>query len=257
MIDSHCHLADDGFEADLDGVVARAREAGVEAALCILAAGDEQEAARARVVRDKWDAVLFATGVHPHSAGAFEGRADKAAATTETHAAAFDAVAVGEIGLDYHYDFAPRAVQRAVFAMQIDIAKQIDKPIIIHTREAEDDTFAILEERGGARGVFHCFTGDTAMARRALDAGFYLSFAGIVSFPKAESLRDAARMVPADRLLIETDSPDLAPVPHRGKRNEPAYVAQVLGALAAARGEDPADLAKQTSQNFARLFRRG
>lgn len=257
MIDSHCHLADEAFEADLDAAITRARDAGVTGALCILAAGDVPEAARARTVKQKWDAVRFATGVHPHSAGAFEGRADQAAATTQAHAAAFDAVAVGEIGLDYHYDFAPRAVQRAVFAMQLVIAQELDKPVIIHTREATDDTFAVIEDVGAVRGVFHCFTGDAAMARRALDAGFYLSFAGIVSFPKAESLREAARLVPADRLLIETDSPYLAPVPHRGKRNEPAYVARVLDALAAARGEPPAELAEQTSRNFARLFGRG
>ena len=254
MIDSHCHLADDAFEADLDGVVARAREAGVDAALCILAAGDQPEADRARVVRGKWDAVRFATGVHPHSAGAFAGRAADAALATRDHLTAFHGCGVGEIGLDYHYDFAPRDVQRDVFAAQLALAKQLDMPVIIHTREATDDTFAILEESGGVRGVFHCFTGDVAMARRALDAGFYLSFAGIVSFPKAESLRDAARIVPDDRLLIETDSPYLAPVPYRGKRNEPAYVARVLDALAAARGDAPARLAEQTSRNFASLF---
>lgn len=257
MIDSHCHLADEGFEADLDAVVARAREAGVECALCILAAGDEAEAARARVVRDTWDAVQFATGVHPHSAGTFAGRAAESAAVTASHAAAFEARAVGEIGLDYHYDFAPRDVQREVFAAQLALARQLDHPVIIHTREATDDTFAILAESGGVRGVFHCFTGDVAMARRALDAGFYLSFAGIVSFPKAESLRDAARVVPGDRLLIETDSPYLAPVPYRGKRNEPANVARVLEALAAARGDSPAGLAEQTSRNFVSLFGRG
>ena len=257
MIDSHCHLADETFEAELDGVVARALEAGVEAALCILAAGDEPEAARARVVRARWDAVQFATGVHPHAAGTFAGRVDDAAAVTEAQVAAFGAVAVGEIGLDYHYDFAPRDVQQEVFAAQLALARRLDTPVIIHTREATDDTFAMLAESGGVRGVFHCFTGDTAMARRALDAGFYLSFAGIVSFHKAESLRDAARSVPDDRLLIETDSPYLAPVPYRGKRNEPAYVARVLEALAAARGAVPAELAERTSHNFASLFGRG
>jgi len=257
MIDSHCHLADETFEAELDGVIARAREAGVDAALCILSAGDEPEAARARVVRDKWDAVRFATGVHPHSAGTFGGRAADAAAVTEAQVDAFGALAVGEIGLDYHYDFAPREVQREVFAAQLALARRLDKPVIIHTREATDDTFEMLAGSGGVRGVFHCFTGDTVMARRALDAGFYLSFAGIVSFPKAESLRDAARSVPGDRLLIETDSPYLAPVPYRGKRNEPAYVARVLEALAAARGEPPAQLAERTSHNFASLFGRG
>jgi TatD DNase family protein len=257
MIDSHCHLADEAFEADLDAAIARAVEAGVAGALCILAAGDDAEAARARGVRAKWDAVQFATGVHPHAAGAYAGRAIDAAAMTKAHAAAFEARGVGEIGLDYHYDFAPRDVQREVFAAQLALARELDRPVIIHTREATDDTFAILQESGGVRGVFHCFTGDTAMARRALDSGFYLSFAGIVSFPKAESLRDAARIVPEDRLLIETDSPYLAPVPYRGKRNEPAYVARVLDALAAARGETRVRLAEQTSHNFVSLFGRG
>jgi TatD DNase family protein len=257
LVDSHCHLADDAFQSDLEPAIVRAKEAGVEAALCILAAGDEAEAERARLVREKWDAVRFATGVHPHAAGSFAGRGGDAALVAETQAAAFDAVAVGEIGLDYHYDFAPRAVQQEVFAAQLALARTLDRPVIIHTREATDDTFAILAESGGVRGVFHCFTGGTAMARRALDAGFYLSFAGIISFPKAEGLRDAARIVPDERLLIETDSPYLAPVPYRGKRNEPAYVARVLEALAAARGEAPARLAERTSRNFARLFGRG
>ncbi|HET7694780.1 MAG TPA: TatD family hydrolase [Vicinamibacterales bacterium] len=257
MIDSHCHLADDAFEADLDAAIARAREAGLTAALCILAAGDEAEAARARVVAEKWEAVQFATGVHPHSAGSFAGRAEDAAVAAETQVSAFQGVAVGEIGLDYHYDFAPRDVQRDVFAAQLALARRLGKPVIVHTREATDDTFAILAESGGVRGVFHCFTGDTAMARRALDAGFYVSFAGIVSFPKAEGLREAARIVPEDRLLVETDSPYLAPVPYRGKRNEPAYVARVIEALAAARGEAPARLAERTSRNFGSLFGRG
>ena len=254
MIDSHCHLADEAFEADLDAAIARARDAGVTGALCILAAGDEPEAARARGVRAQWAAVRFATGVHPHSAGTFAGRIADAAHTTRVHAAAFDACAIGEIGLDYHYDYAPRDVQQQVFAAQLELARELDLPIIVHTREATDDTFAILAASGGVRGVFHCFTGDVAMARRALEIGFYLSFAGIVSFPKAETLREAARVVPDDRLLIETDSPYLAPVPYRGKRNEPAYVPRVLDALAAARGVAPAALAEQTSHNFVSLF---
>ena len=254
MIDSHCHLADEVFKDDLDATIARAQQAGVIGALCILAAGDEAEGQRARDVAGKWAAVRFATGVHPHAAGAFAGRAADAAATTRSHASAFDACGIGEIGLDYHYDFAPRDVQRDVFAAQLALALELDRPVIIHTREATDDTFALLREGGGVRGVFHCFTGDVAMARRALDIGFYVSFAGIVSFPKAESLRDAARLVPASRLLIETDSPYLAPVPHRGKRNEPAYVARVVEALAAARAETALALAEQTSHNFVSLF---
>jgi TatD DNase family protein len=254
MIDSHCHLADDGFEHDLEATVARAQAAGLSAALVILSAGDEAEAARARKVRQAWDAVRFATGVHPHNAGAFTGRVADSAAVSGAHASAFDACAIGEIGLDYHYDFAPRDLQREVFAAQLALAKQLDRPVIIHTREATDDTFEILAAAGGVRGVFHCFTGDAAMARRALDIGFYLSFSGIVTFPRAESIREAARVVPPDRLLAETDSPYLAPVPFRGKRNEPARVANVVEALAAIRGELPAEVAERTSRNFSGLF---
>ena len=257
MIDSHCHLADEAFAGDLDAAIGRAQEAGLTGALCILAAGDEPEAARARNVQLAWPAVRFATGVHPHAAGTFAGRPADAAAAARQQAAAFGACGIGEIGLDYHYEYAPRAVQREVFAAQLALARELDRPVIVHTRDATDDTFAVLAESGGARGVFHCFTGDAAMARRALEIGFYLSFAGIVSFPKAESLREAARIAPADRLLIETDSPYLAPVPYRGKRNEPAYVAKVLDALAAARGEAPAALAERTSHNFVSLFGRG
>jgi TatD DNase family protein len=254
MIDSHCHLADEAFEGDVDAVVARAREAGLTAALVILSAGDEAEAARARKVRDAWGAVRFAAGVHPHNAGAFAGRAADAAAVVVEHGTPFAACAVGEIGLDYHYDFAPRDVQREVFAAQVAIATERQRPVIIHTREATDDTFEILAQAPGVRGVFHCFTGDAAMARRALDIGFYLSFSGIATFPKAESIREAARLVPGDRLLVETDSPYLAPVPFRGKRNEPAHVARVVEALASLRGTTPAALAEQTSLNVDALF---
>jgi TatD DNase family protein len=254
VIDSHCHLADEAFEGDLEATIARAKEAGVTGALVILAAGDEAEAARARTVREAWGAVRFATGVHPHSAGAFAGRPADAAVTAAAHATAFAACGIGEIGLDYHYDFAPRDVQREVFAAQLALARELDRPVIIHTREATDDTFEILEAAGGVRGVFHCFTGDAAMARRALDIGFHVSFSGIVTFPKADGIREAARLVPDDRLLVETDSPYLAPVPFRGKRNEPAHVAHVVGAVAAVRGADAAWLAERTSLTFDGLF---
>jgi TatD DNase family protein len=254
LIDSHCHLADEAFESDLDAVIARAREAGITDALCILAAGDDAEAARARLVSDRWNAVRFATGVHPHAAAPYAGRAADAAALARTQANAFAACAIGEIGLDYHYDFAPRDVQQEVFAAQLDLARELDLPVIIHTREATDDTFSLLGRAPGVRGVFHCFTGDAAMARRALDIDFYVSFAGIVTFPKAGEQRDAAKTVAAERLLIETDSPYLAPVPHRGKRNEPAFVGQVLAQLAAVRGVEPAALEAQVASNFRRLF---
>ena len=254
MIDSHCHLADEAFESDRAEVIGRARDAGVTTALCILAAGDEAEAARARNVRDLWPEVRFATGVHPHAAGTFAGRVSAAADLTRAHATAFSACAIGEIGLDYHYDFAPRDVQQAVFAAQLDLARALDLPVIIHTRAATDDTFAILAGAGGVRGVFHCFTGDTAMARRALDIGFYLSYAGIVTFPGASGLRETLAIVPPDRLLTETDSPYLAPVPHRGKRNEPAWVGKVLESLAAVRGDTFGALEARVAANFVTLF---
>jgi TatD DNase family protein len=254
MIDSHCHLADEAFAGDLAEAIARAQAAGLTEALCILSAGDEAEAVRARGVRARWPAVRFATGVHPHNAGTFAGRVDASVEATRTHAAGFGVCGIGEIGLDYHYDFAPRDVQRSVFAAQLALARERRLPVIIHTREATDDTFDALNDVREIQGVFHCFTGDTAMARRALDIGFYLSYAGIVTFPKASELRETVKMVPSDRLLIETDSPYLAPVPHRGKRNEPAYVGRVLESLAAVRGEAASDLEAQVSDNFVRLF---
>jgi TatD DNase family protein len=254
VIDSHCHLADGAFVHDLGAAIVRAREAGLAAALCILSAGDESEAARAQPVKAAWPAIRFATGVHPHNAGPYADDPAGAAAVAREAAANCQACAIGEIGLDYHYDYAPRPVQQGVFAAQVDFARTRDLPVIIHTREATDDTFAILRNAPGVRGVFHCFTGDSDMARRALEIGFYVSFAGIVTFPKADSLRDAARVVPADRLLIETDSPYLAPVPHRGARNEPAFVGHVLETLAVLRGEAPQTLELAVDHNFERLF---
>lgn len=253
VVDSHCHLADDAFAGDLQAVVDRARGARLSTALCILSAGDATEAARSRGVRAAWPGVRFAAGVHPHQAGPFQDDASRAAAVTREAVGACTASGIGEIGLDYHYDFAPRPVQQAVFAAQLELARELDLPVIIHTREATDDTFAILRD-AGVRGVFHCFTGDADMARRALDIDFLVSFAGILTFPKADALREAARIVPTDRLLIETDSPYLAPVPHRGQRNEPAFVARVLETLAGVRGEVIETLESAIDHNFARLF---
>jgi TatD DNase family protein len=255
LIDSHCHLAGPEFAEDLEAVVARAKEAGVTGALTILAADDEPELRQAGEVARQWPGVRFSVGVHPHAAGRYAERPPEAAAAT---ARAIDAQplarAVGEIGLDYHYDFAPRETQRTVFAEQLALAARLGFPVVIHTREAEDDTFAILAEARPIRGVFHCFTGNVSMARRALDAGFHVSLAGIVTFPRALELKEVAAFVPADRLLVETDSPFLAPVPHRGKRNEPAHVARVCTAVAELRGTTHEEVAEITSGNFARLF---
>ena len=258
MIDSHCHIAGEEFIADLDAVVERARAAGVSRALVILAAEDDEEFARTATVLRAWPECRFAIGVHPHHAKVFEAdpqaAADKVAQRLDSLP---EARAIGEIGLDYHYDFSPREVQHAVFRAQIRLAVSRDLPIVIHTREAEDDTLRILREEGGERlrGVFHCFTGDSAAAERALATGFFLSIPGVATFPKAETLRIAAAAAPADRLLIETDSPYLAPIPYRGKRNEPAYVARVAEQLAAVRGVSVQTIGEQTDHNFDRLFR--
>jgi TatD DNase family protein len=255
VIDSHCHLADAAFADDLEEVVVRAREAGLTHTLVILGAGDTSERTQAVRLTNLWSGVRLAAGVHPHQAhdAAEPGRAT--ALVREAFTAEPLVRAVGEIGLDYHYDLSPPETQRRVFAEQVVLARELRRPVIIHTREAEEDTFEILEREGGGdvTGVFHCFTGDTAMARRALDLGFSLSFAGIVTFPKASNVREAAALVPDDRLLVETDSPFLAPVPHRGKRNEPAFVARVIETLADLRATPPAALDALTTANFLRL----
>lgn len=256
MIDSHCHLAGKEFEADLDAVVERARGAGLAHALVILAADDDDEVERAQRVTAAWDAVRFAIGVHPHAAGKFADTPPAAAGLTENRIDMEPrARAVGEIGLDYHYKFAPPDVQQQVFREQIRMARRRNLPIVIHTREAEDDTFRILSEEPQGEGVFHCFTGDAAMARRALDLGFHVSLAGIVTFPRALELKEVAKLVPLDRLLIETDSPYLAPVPLRKHRNEPAFVTHVAEAIAELRGIAPEDVGRAARENFERLFK--
>jgi TatD DNase family protein len=254
MIDSHCHLADAVFVDDLADVVARAQAAGVTSALCILSADEADEVARAEDVRATWPDVRFAAGVHPHRAGAFAGAPTRAADIAGQSAADVNVVAIGEIGLDYHYDFAPRAVQRDVFAVQAALAASRSLPVVIHTREAADDTMDVLRATPSIRGVMHCFTGTRDEARRALDLGFYLSMSGIVTFPRSAELRDVAAFVPADRLLIETDAPFLAPVPHRGKRNEPAWIGHTCDAVAAIRGTTARELGILVAKNFEALF---
>jgi TatD DNase family protein len=257
VIDSHCHIAGPEFAADLDAVVGRATAAGLTHALVILAADDQPEIEQAQVVARRWSGVRFSIGVHPHAAGKFAAGPEEAARAV---AAAIDGQpltrGLGEIGLDYHYDFSPRDIQQTVFRSQIALARDRRLPIVIHTREAEDDTFRILDEEQAAEVpvVLHCFTGDRAMARRALEAGYDLSLAGIVTFPRATELQEVARLVPLDRLLIETDSPFLAPVPHRGKRNEPANVVQVAETIAGLKGTTREAVAAATSANFVRIF---
>ena len=261
MIDSHCHLADETFAKDLDDVVARAKDAGLERVMVILEGGNANEAEQAARLEQLWPDTRFAIGVHPHQAHQFSDDPQSAVSVVrEQFAATPSARAIGEIGLDYHYDFSPRDVQQAVFRGQVRLARELQRPIVIHTREADEDTLAILREEGAGedsrvRGVLHCFTGNDALAGAGLDLGFYISLAGIITFPRASDLRATVRRVPVDRLLTETDSPFLAPVPHRGKRNEPAYVARVVDALADLHGLAPADMAARTSTNFHTLFR--
>lgn len=257
MIDSHCHLADPAFAGDLDEVVRRAHDAGVSDGLCILAFGDAAESAQASRVRAAWPGVKFAIGVHPHQAHEFAGReGEVTAAVRSALSSELGVRAIGEIGLDYHYDLSPRDVQREVFRAQVRLARETGLPVVVHAREADEDTVSILRDEGAGevRGIFHCFSGTEQLAREALDLGFLLSFSGMVTFPKAQSIRTIAADVPADRLLAETDCPYLAPVPMRGRRNEPAFVARTVATLAEVRRVAVNDLDRVMTSNFARLL---
>lgn len=250
-IDSHAHLDDEAFAQDVPEVLTRAREAGL--AQVITVASDLASTRRCLklAAEHPW---LFATaGVHPHEAGAAApGDLDRLAEL----GADPKVVAVGETGLDYHYDLSPREDQRQWMAQCVALALELDKPLVVHVREAFEDVVAILSAEGGSglRGVIHCFTGDTPQARRYLDMGLYLSFSGIITFSKAEAIREVARWAPLDRILVETDSPYLAPVPHRGRRNEPAYVVRTAEALAKLRGLPLEELADATTRNTRTLF---
>jgi len=258
MIDSHCHLADEAYAGDLEAVVGRAKLAGLERVLVILEAGSETEAAQARALEALWPEVRLAVGVHPHHAIRYADDPSRAAAVVREQLAATPAArAIGEVGLDYFYDHSPREVQLAVFRAQVLLARELDRPVIVHTRDADADTIDVLKTAGGGqvRGVIHCFTGTAALASAALALGFYVSLAGIVTFPKAAELRETVKQVPLDRLMSETDSPFLAPVPHRGKRNEPAHVVRVVEALAGLHGVSVEDMTRRTTENFNALFR--
>jgi len=250
FIDSHCHLADPAFADDRDAVIQRATQTGAGALVCI-GASIAQAADAEQLARAYPGLIAFTAGVHPHDA------AEWTPSDEETIANFVDrgAVAIGECGLDYHYDHSPRDVQRRVFATQLALAKRVDRPVVVHTREAEDDTTAMVLEAGanGVRGVLHCFTGSHALAEAALSVGWYISFSGVVTFKKWTD-DELLRLVPRDRLLVESDSPYLAPVPHRGKRNEPAWVSLTVARVAQARGEAPSDVAAYTTVNAKTLF---
>lgn len=248
MIDTHCHLGDPAFDADRDEVVVRMRGAGVERALVVESDLDRLDATLAWTLRHS--GLAFTTGCHPHDASrwspAMRDRLD-ALWTRGTCAAA------GEIGLDYHYDHSPRDAQRAAFTEQLAMAHAAALPAVIHAREADDDVVAVLASAPDATVVLHSFSSGRALARAGLDRGWYFSFSGMVSFKRWDD-HDTVRAVPADCLLVETDAPYLAPVPHRGKRNEPANIPHVIAALAALRPESAEELAALTTANALRLF---
>jgi TatD DNase family protein len=257
VIDSHCHLADVAFADDLAEVVGRAREAGVSGGLCVLACGDAEEAGRACRVAALWPGLRFAAGVHPHQAHEFAGRAAEVVPVVRAALSGPPrASAIGEIGLDYHYDFSPRDVQREVFRAQVRLARESGLPVVIHAREADDDAVAIIREEGGGEvgGVFHCFSSTTQLADEALALGFLVSFSGMITFPKATSIRAIAARIPANRLLVETDCPYLAPVPVRGRRNEPAFVFRAAETLAGLRQTTVAELDAAMTANFVGVF---
>ena len=256
FVDSHAHIDGEEFDADRDEVVARAREAGVRAILNV-GTGDPHGGGleRAVALAEKYEGVYAAVGVHPHDARLYDEEAERRLLSIVRSGRSV--LAWGEIGLDFHYDNSPRAVQREVFARQLRLAREERLPVIIHAREADDETVAILRsEWAGAQrgGIMHCFGGGAALARDVLELGFMISFAGNVTFKKAENLREVARTVPPERLLVETDCPFLAPVPFRGRRNEPAYVIETARFLAELRGVGHEELGLVTSENFARFF---
>lgn len=252
FVDSHVHLADAAFDHDRDTVIERARLGGARALLCI---GESIAAAeRARAIAARYSGfVWFTAGIHPHDAAGFDESRDVAAIRAAVDAGA---VAVGECGLDYHYDHSPRERQLRAFERQIALAGELDRPLVVHSRQAADDTAALVKAAGrqGIRGVMHCFTGPRLLAEVALDAGWYLSFAGVITFKKWDD--DALlRLPPADRILVESDAPYLAPMPNRGKRNEPSWVGLTLARLGAVRGVPVDALGAVTIQNARELFR--
>jgi TatD DNase family protein len=257
LTDSHAHLGSEKLVADLEGVLARARAAAVTRVLNVSSSlGDATDvvALAERVAAGGFDC-FAAIGVHPHEASGYD---DVHEGAIRSLASREIVVAIGEIGLDYHYDHSPRDVQQDVFRRQLRLAREVGLPVVIHTREAEDDTARILEEEraGELGGVLHCFTSSGALADRCLAMGLYVSFSGIVTFGSAGDLREVAKRVPLERLMVETDAPYLAPIPHRGKPNEPAYVRVTAEAIASIRGIEVDELARATSESFETLFLR-
>ncbi|MCL6730478.1 TatD family hydrolase [Sphingomonas hankyongi] len=254
LIDSHCHLNYEGLAERQDEVLENARARGVQGFLNI--STRQKEWGDVISVAERHDDVWATVGVHPHEADAHPDLGASALVDGAKHPRV---IAIGECGLDYFYDKSDRSAQRERFQAHIDAAREARLPLVVHTRDAEGDTAQILEAAvrgGGVTGVLHCFTGSAELARKGLDLGFYVSLSGIVTFKNARDLQDTAKWLPADQMLVETDSPFLAPVPNRGKVCEPAFVADTANFVAELRGEEPERLAETTTENFFRLFSR-
>lgn len=253
LVDSHCHLDFPDYDGERDDVVARAKAAGVGTMLTIstkLSGFD-----RVRAVAETYEDVFCTVGVHPHEADREEGAMDpeRIAKLTEHP----KVVGIGETGLDYHYSHSTHENQRKAFAAHLEAARATGLPVVVHSRDAEDDTLELLRaasEKGGLNGLIHCFTGTEKLAKGAIGLGLFVSFSGIVTFKKSDELREIAKTIPAAWLLVETDAPYLAPVPYRGKRNEPAFVVHTAAKLAEVRGTEPEIIAETTTGNFFRLF---
>lgn len=251
VIDSHCHLTDERLFPDVEGVLERARAAGVEAVVTIGTHRDDW--ARVVELAERFPEVHAVAGVHPHTADA---ATEEALAELRGLALGRRIVALGETGLDYFYDNAPREAQRASFLRHLELARETGLPVVVHTRSADADTAAIISDAPGVRGVLHCFSGGRALLETALDAGWYVSFAGMITFKKYEDA-ELVRAVPADRILVETDAPYLAPIPFRGRTNEPAFVVHTARKAAEIRGEDPAEFAAAAARNARAFYRLG
>jgi TatD DNase family protein len=252
LVDSHCHLDFKDFDGELDAVIARAAARGVGLMVTICTKLSEFE--RVRGIAERYDNVYCSVGVHPHEAAAEEGASIDRLVRLAEHP---KVVGIGETGLDFHYDHSPRDRQVQVFAMHVEAARRSGLPLIIHSRSADEETAEIIREeseKGGLLGLIHCFSSTEKLSAAALDIGFMISLAGIITFKNAVELREIAAKIPDGRLLVETDAPYLAPVPHRGRRNEPAFVADTAAFLAALRGVKPEKLAEQTTANFFALF---
>ncbi|MDA8096431.1 MAG: TatD family hydrolase [Clostridia bacterium] len=250
LIDTHAHLDHERFDGERETVIARAEAAGVGLIICV---GSDLESSRKSVTLAQANPAIYAAvGVHPHEAAAAPPHyLDEVRRLLGEPRV----VALGEIGLDYHYDFSPRPVQRQVFEAQLKLARELDCSVVIHSRKADDDTYRMLTESGVTRVVMHCYSGDWRLAERYLELGFFISLSGVVTFPKSTETREVATRLPLDRLMLETDAPYLAPVPRRGRRNEPAYVYHTAEAVASIRGVSLDEIAQQTTANAREFFR--